>query len=181
MPRGIRLLDDDRIRAGDPLATADAIKAIAAAVADLQAAVAGRSIAWRSVDYDATDFSTSGGTWTVQAADVTDYKIARIAADLLALQFLFVNTSTGAGTHDTLRIRLPRGLLIHPTANQVGVLGYVDNAGTSAVGLIVADGSAPTYLSLYKEPIPTAWAANAVNTTAVRGSILLQLAPVAGN
>lgn len=183
MARGIRTIDDDRIRAGDPLATADAIKALVSGLLDLQNTVAGRSVAWRVVDYDATDFTATGGTWTVQAADVVDYKVARLAADVLAVQFHFKLTSTGVGVTSPLLIRLPRGFVIHPTASQLGPLAYEDNGGATAMGIVVADGASafPTQLQLLRLPLPTNWTASATNTTLVRGAIVLQLAPVAGN
>lgn len=183
MAKGLRVIDDDRIRAGDPLATADAIKAIYDGVLALQNRLAAGAIVWETVEYDATDFSTDVGTWTVSAADVGDYKMARIGADFLALQFMLQATSTGAGAHSALLIRLPRGLMLHPTAMQHGYVAYNDNAAGWDVGLIVADGTGAfaTQLQLYKMPVVTVWAAGAVNATQVRGFVFVQLAPVAGN
>ena len=183
MSRGLRPLDDDRIRAGDPLATADAIKALWTGVQDLQALVSGRAIAWRAVAFDATDFTASGGTWTVAAADVVDYKLARVGADLVTVQFSLKETSTGVGVTDQLLIRLPLGLVIHPTAHMLGPLAYSDNGGATALGIVVADGTGalPTKLQLLRLPLPTNWTASATNTTLVRGGITFQIAPVAGN
>lgn len=182
MSRGLRQLDIDRVRAGDALATADAIKALGDALTDLQTVVSGGAARWVAVAFDAADYTASGGTWTAGSADLVTYRYARIGRDLLAIQVYLQQTSTGVGVTDQLRVRLPQGLLIHPTAQDTGPLIYSDNGGATAAGVIVADGTvSQTYLQLLRLPLPTNWTASAVNTTLVRGSILLQIAPVAGN
>lgn len=144
--------DLERVRLGDPNATADAILDIYRTQNQLATLIANRIGLWQDVPYDAGLFSTnSTGGWTVGSDDVENFSFLRID-DLLILDVALIHTTINNGTTTELRITPPSGFKLkgsHGTRsgstvwnnNTVGETGafFVQSAG-SFISMQRADG-----------------------------------------
>lgn len=124
---------------------------------------------WTAVSYDAGNFTSSSGSWTVEEADVTTYSYM-IMGKTMYLQWRIVST-TVAGTPGGLRIAIPAS---KTAAKAVEIIGLVnDNGGGNAAGLISIAASG-TYVTLYKDFVPNVWS-NSTNATNVFGNIVFEI------
>ena len=128
--------------------------------------------AWITPTYAAGNFTGNGAmTWTVQAGDVTTYAYL-LRGRMLTVNFTLVTTTVGGTLNSQLLIALPGGYSA-PKDTRVPFLRS-DN-GVVGVGEIIANAVSGTLLALRKDAYAAnAWAA-ATDTTAVQGSITVEV------
>jgi len=129
---------------------------------------------WISVPYNAANFTASpGGTWTVQAADVTDYSYT-LVGQTMWVTFSLSNTTVGAPAPTELRIALPGGITVRPGL-LLPALTFYEATKWGAGFLVTAPGAG--YLGCRKDPAGTGtWATSTPDGTRVFGTICLPLA-----
>jgi hypothetical protein len=126
---------------------------------------------WTTIAHAGANFSAQGTTWTVEAADQIHYRYTYLSANSMLISFDIRATSVAALT-PYLLLKVPDGKTI--AANTCGG-GVASNNGTTApLGIFAL--AAQTFIWLTPSFISgTQWAASA-NTTAVAGSIIVDLA-----
>jgi hypothetical protein len=125
---------------------------------------------WVSVPYDARNFHTDSGTWTVEAADQLLFKYL-LRGKAMTIAFNFANT-TLSGVGNELRVRIPGGKLAR---NQewtgfVYAFGTTEEIAVVVTRLETSGGS--ENLSIQRIPV-TAWP-NSTNAQVLRGSITFE-------
>lgn len=129
---------------------------------------------WIDVPFDARNFQTDSGTWTVDAADqlIFKYKIDNDAGGGLSMQVVFnFRDTTLTGVGNELRLKIPDGR----RARSQEWTGFVYAFGTTeAIAVIVTrKGNVEDYLSIQRIPV-TAWP-NSTNAQVLRGSITFEI------
>ncbi len=133
-------LDLDRIAQGDPLATRDAIQALASTLNLVAQASAQRIGRWLDVPYDAANFFTNNtGSWTVLAANQIRYKYI-VLDQLMILDVALINTTINNGTTTELKIAVPGGYLAAGTQGTRSAAIWNDNSPQAHVGAVFAQG-----------------------------------------
>jgi hypothetical protein len=124
---------------------------------------------WKPYPYNAGNFTTNTGTWTVDAADVMDLSYMLIGKTLF-LQFSLQQTSV-TGSPNQLRIVLPESMSA-PSLSGGVQFSYSNDSGTTWFSG-TAWGSS-TWLILNRDLSGTAWPTT-TNVTNLRGTTILQL------
>lgn len=122
-------IDIDGARNGDFDAIADCLKKIYDAHNAQALSLAARIGNWKKVPYDATDFTSSVGAWTVSAGSVLELE-SLVIDDVLFLHGSLQNTTLSADSTD-LFIKLPGGYLLQEGSDARGHLGYNQGAVTA--------------------------------------------------
>jgi hypothetical protein len=125
---------------------------------------------WVSVPYDARNFHTDSGTWTVEAADQLLFKYL-LVGKVMTVAFNFANT-TLSGVGNELRVRIPGGKL----ARNQEWTGFVYAFGTTeAIAVCVTrleTSGGSENLSIQRIPV-AAWP-NSTNAQVLRGAITFE-------
>jgi hypothetical protein len=120
---------------------------------------------WADIAFNAGNFTTDTGTWTVASGDVTTLAY-QLDGNKMTVSFDLRTTSV-ASSPTQLRIALPNGRIIARTM-QNPILAK-DN-GTAVSTAYVEALAGQTYLRIFKDLASTAWSA-ATDTTELRGQI----------
>lgn len=128
---------------------------------------------WTDITYNAGRFKGNSSTWTVDAADVIEYRYG-VLGNCMVLQFRILSTDVGSG-NGFLLLDLPAGY--RSTGWAYGPLSYVDAGGTADVGIVISDPDDATYARQVRLYTRTAanWTATTSDNTTVQGSILVQV------
>jgi hypothetical protein len=127
--------------------------------------IAEKADQWIDVTYDAGNFTTDAGTWTVDGADQVTY-CYHIDGNKMTVSFEIHQTDVGAGPTQ-LRIAVPAGRVIARTTRNV--MQYIDAGAAAAFGVVVAP-AGTTYLQCFNAAIG-AWTNTAADNTYVLGQI----------
>ena len=124
---------------------------------------------WAAIAYAAGNFTSSAGSWTVDAGDQITYTYMLVGKTLW-LSFHLTATSV-SGTPTELRMALPSGVTVAQQATQP--FSFVDGAvaGTGCAAVVVGD----TILRLRKDPFGVGTWPNSTNTTLVSGTVPLAI------
>jgi len=123
--------------------------------------------AFISITFSAGDFTTSGGTWTVQAGDISTYDYQQIGK-VLFLRILLDGTSTSAGMGNQLRVAMPDSFTI---AEKSSYIVYSEEPGggsgkaASKLNAIVSVSTTFVFLQHMNESV---WDSSTVNQTTIR-------------
>lgn len=166
--------DFAQIRAGDFRAIHDAINLLWLVANDDATKRRRQQLIWRDVGYDSSAFSASAGTWTVQAADQSQYRYILVGTCLF-LSFAFIDTSTSAGMGTELYVRLPLGLSA-ALPYQVGTVGIYGAA--TAVGTVLTRAAPNAATLALTRADGSAWPSSATNTLDIVGAIALTVGAV---
>lgn len=105
---------------------------------------------WRDMDFVASNYYATTGTWTVPTGAQRVYRYS-VQAALMQIQIHLVGTTTGSGMSTELFIRLPEGYGILPNTGYVGTARW--NAGANLPPAIVSGGTIaqPNSLQLIRD------------------------------
>jgi len=93
---------------------------------------------WTAVPYNAADYSASGGgTWTVEAGDITMFRYALVSPKTMIVAINFNNTAV-AGTVNYVTIKIPGGA---SCPNAMGTAVRVLEGATRSFGFIYSTGT----------------------------------------
>jgi hypothetical protein len=125
---------------------------------------------WSTPTYSATDFAGSGGTWTVEAADVANYQGVLIGSTMI-VNFYLTTTTVGNGV-TALLVYLPDKTKTC-AKNQVSTILAVDNnsAAIGTVSCVVGH----NYLTLFKNASQSGGWSASTNLTTVSGSFVFEV------
>ena len=125
---------------------------------------------WTSVAYNASNFTTSGGTWTVESADQVTLAYT-LVGKTMTIAFVLNNTSVStAGA--TLSIAIPDGFTAARTTFGASA-PPVDN-GSAVTGGTIQVASAGATVMLVSKLGGAAWADSTINTS-VRGELTFEV------
>lgn len=132
----------------------------------------GRSVAmgdWIAVAFNAANFTGTGGTWTVIAANQIALSY-QLVGTTMTLRFRVLNTNVAAGSL-ALQIAVPGGFVGVATAAGVGSVLYNDAGAGNAMGAVLVNGA---FVQLFKAPTVN-WTATGANNTSVTGSVAFEV------
>lgn len=148
--------DFDRIRKDSGIHTADAVRLLWYAINDTRSQVrkVQAQLQWVDVPYNAANFSSTVGTWTVESADQHLYKYALYGDIMLIWVRLVATTTTGAP--NTLNVKIPRGLIAPALIGPLGAVVWF-SATANGMGHVATDVSVPDHLVLIRDSAGTTW------------------------
>lgn len=120
------------------------------------------------VAFNAANFTTSGSTWTVEAADVVINKFLQEGIKVTYFVTLSA-TSVGVGAGTNLAITLPNSFTVANQGTQVGPYGRGQESGGTHEAVVYATIAASSTLFQLIKVTNAAWA-NTTNTTNIQGS-----------
>jgi hypothetical protein len=125
--------------------------------------------AWTTEAFNANHYTASAGTWTVDSGDTTlaYHKIGR----RMTVTFE-VNTSDVSTTPLTLNITIPGGFTAAKTTRNPILVA--NNGGAFQLGLAEVAANTTTIKCYFSPNLVTNWAADAADTTYVRGQITIE-------
>lgn len=126
---------------------------------------------WTTPAFNAGDFTAnSGGSWTVEAGDVTTFAY-NIINKIMTVSFVFITTTVvGGGSVNTLSVLLPASKT--STKAMFGSCSISDAGGARETGevSVTASGTSINFLRAGS----AVWS-NATNTTALRGQLTFEI------
>jgi hypothetical protein len=125
--------------------------------------------AWVPIPFNAANFTSDSGTWTVAAGNVSN--LGYLVIGKLMLLGFSISGTTVAGAPVFLRIKLPTGFSGSASPYAPNPFWYQQGAAAWALG--VNNAASGLYLGLLTSPLGTAWAAGGVS---VQGTGIIPLA-----
>lgn len=129
-------------------------------------------LSWIKPAYAAGDFTAATGTWTVDAADVLDYRYVLIG-ETMVLSFSIENTDVSAAAAH-LRIAVPGGYVIKTGVDTRAII-MVSDAGAATVTAQAIAAGGLRFIQLYATIAGGAWTITAADNTDVYGEIVFQV------
>lgn len=169
--------DFDRIRKDAGIHTADAVRLLWYAVNDTRSQVrkVQSQLQWVDVPYDAANYSSTVGTWTVEEADQQLYKYA-LYGDIMLIWVRLVTTST-TDTPNTLNVKIPRGLIAPALVGPLGAVVWFQSSTVNDMGHVATDVSIPDHLVLIRNSAGDLWP-NATNNLNIGFTCMFQVQQV---
>jgi len=131
---------------------------------------AGTSFTWTTPAYSSGDFTSSSGTWVVEAGDVATYIYVILGKLMIVLWYL--NTTTITGTPTLIKIAVPAGKTIAKASK--GMATKTTGGVGSAAGWYVTATEQVINLTATEDMGATAWAAG-TDTIYVAGSAIFEI------
>ena len=122
---------------------------------------------WIAVPYNASDFSASAGTWTVEAADLAPFRYTLIGKTMIVNVRLFPTTLSAAANQ--LRAKIPGGYV--SAVNAEMPIRAIDSGGRQTGNALVSTGS---NLIAFEKINDTQWAAG-TNTVGPLGTLVFEI------